>query len=175
MKKLLALILAPLALTALLSGCRADGTQQQTDTTTQVTEQTVGRTQNLISGQDGAYSITLPGSGKVIVLDEQYLKYLPYITDELIEQAEKKTDKLLKYDVNFARWFTVDSDGYLYLSGEGIIMINSFEAAAKIEAGMDPDIYVDKGCAELADYESGGSNHYHLFCHARISTKAISD
>ncbi len=79
-------------------------------------------TQSLISGEYDAkktysYQITVPGKQKVETVEEQYWRHLPYVTDELIDAAEKTliAATIEKGDEPTFDYFLEEKDGYLCL------------------------------------------------------------
>lgn len=98
----------------------------------------------LIHGDDG-YTLTLPKSGKTLTLTEEQVRFLPYITDELVAEAENKLAQEAAGYGNNSGFYLQINEGYLCLVCE---VIHDTEA---------PD----------------GSGHEHLFYEERISDRAV--
>lgn len=136
MKKPISLLLA-LAMTLLVFvGCA------------EKTEENEENNKYIIQNENGEYSIKLPSSEKTITICEEYEKYVPYISDKLIKDAEEKINKKIANNPDKAVFYLqVDEQGYLNLACENIIM--------KPNPG------------------SGSSDHEHKFYNERISKKAF--
>lgn len=98
-----------------------------------------------LTHKDDVYTLTLPQSGKTLTLTEEQERFLPYITDALVAEAEKKiTQEVAGYGNNSGFYLQINED-FLCLVCE---VIHYTEA---------PD----------------GSDHEHLFYGERISTQAV--
>ncbi len=104
-----------------------------------------------VKSQDDLYEISLPDCEKNVKLGRDYIKYVPYIYDDLIDKAvEKLSESVKQYDNNSGHYLSIDKDGYLCLSIEVI--------------------------APLSEGESGGcSDHKHIFFSERISSVGLKD
>lgn len=107
-----------------------------------------------VSNEDGTYYLTLPQSkDKIKIRDEQKM-FVPYISNSLVEDAEKKiAGEISKYDNNSGYYLQVTED-YLCLAVE---VIKQLDPSASQDTG---DEVVGGGC---------GIDHEHLFFSARIT------
>lgn len=146
MKRMLALAVTLALLTGILSGC-AELQKPATfsgDGTSQEPSEQSALSPCLTHGDDG-YTLTLPQSGKTLTLTEEQERFLPYITDELVAEAENKlTQEVAGYGNNSGFYLQIN-ENYLCLVCE---VIHDTEA---------PD----------------GSDHEHLFYEERISDRAV--
>ncbi len=114
-------------------------------------------TASCISKENGAYILTLPKSGERIMLENEERFYAPYISDELVKNAEDKiTDALSKYSNNSGFYLQIN-DGYLCLTAE---VIKKIDITASTEEGG----FAEYGC---------GIDHEHLFISERITSSPI--
>ena len=103
-----------------------------------------------LTKENDKYILTLPVCGKKIELREEQTKFVSYISDSLVESAEKKISKeISKYNESSGFYLNIH-DGYLCLTVEVIKQLD------------EPDESV--GCL----------THEHLFFRERISTKDVS-
>ena len=107
-----------------------------------------------VSDEDGMYYLILPQSkDKIKIRDEQRL-FVPYISDSLVESAEKKiANDISKYNNNSGYYLQVTED-YLCLAVE---VIKQLDPSASQDTG---DEVVGGGC---------GIDHEHLFFSERIT------
>ncbi len=100
---------------------------------------------------EGSYVLTLPGSGEVLEVREEYVSCLPYVTDALVRAAEEKiANEVSKQEGEAHYWITEDEAGYLCLAAEQIIRLP-----------VDPNAQPQSGC---------DIDHKHLYFQERIST-----
>lgn len=112
-----------------------------------------------LSEKDGVYVLTLPKSKEEIELYEQQVRFVPYVTDSLVEAAEKKIiDEVSQYSSR-SDFFLQITDDYLCLVAE---VIKSIDPPASAEEGE----FAEGGC---------GGDHEHLFFGERISSRAVAD
>lgn len=110
-----------------------------------------------LSEVNGVYKLTLPKSKKEIILDKDEVKFVPYVTDALIEAAENKITKDISQYSNNSDFYLDVIDDYLCLSVEVI---------KKIDPPASDGEYTYGGC---------GYDHEHLFFNERISTQIIKN
>ncbi len=104
----------------------------------------------VMQAEDGTYQIKLPASGETVALDEEQVKYIPYITDRLITEAEKSiAEATEEHSERSGYYIEIGETGYLYLSMEVIC--------------YPPQPHEFLGCGD----------HEHVFFSEAISTKAI--
>ena len=101
----------------------------------------------------GRTFLILPISKEKLRLGEQYKAYFPYISNELLEEAEKKINDECGDNQNSGFYFGIDHEGYLILQKEVIKMLPS----------------------DQVDPLAGCGDHKHLFYQERISTQAIEE
>ncbi len=149
MKRIFALVLIFAAMLTAFAGCR---------TSPAFSDDEPKQTRTCISQVDGKYILTLPESKKTIELSKSEVRFVPYITDQLVAQAEKKiiADEAEQYgvdeDYKVPHFFLQINDDYLCLSSERIVFGDySFETVG--------------GCGD----------HKHVFFFERISTQAVKD
>jgi len=163
MKRIFAIIL----LVAMLSGCSASETvtkpnempnQQQEATAPTVTLQNPGVPG--LSLENGKYFLTLPQSGKTLELSDEEARFVPYITDTLVAEAERKIlEQTAQYGENSGFYLQI-TDDYLSLAMEVIKDLTPPEPTGT-EAGN-----ILSGC---------GIDHEHVFYSERISTQPAKD
>ena len=93
--------------------------------------------------------IVLPISKKTVRIRSEYEKFIPYVTNELLSDAEKTIKENLGGVEGGCFYLEVDSEGYLCLGAEAIVYI------------PEDQVDMSKGCG----------NHVHRFASARISSK----
>lgn len=99
-----------------------------------------------LTQESDSYTLTLPQSGETIRLSEEQERFVPYITDALVEAAERKIlQDVAAYD--YHSFFLRVTEGYLCLVSEVIKPLD------------DP-----------GEFEE---DHEHLFYSERISTQAV--
>lgn len=81
-----------------------------------------------VTEEDGTYYITLPISGQKVKFMYGYERCVPYITDELVEKAEKTlSNEMLQYDEIASDFYLrLDMQDYLCLSFEVIVDFDSY-------------------------------------------------
>lgn len=133
MKRLIALIFA-ISLTLVFSCCSA--------------EQQI--TKELLVEKDGVYYITLPKSNVTLKLREDEERFIPYINDELIENAEiALIEKFGEIEIPPSNFYIDVYDDYLCLGAEVIK-------------------YVDEPNENVGCFD-----HEHYMHYERISTEAV--
>ncbi|MBQ1205945.1 MAG: hypothetical protein IIX67_01955 [Clostridia bacterium] len=133
MKRLIALIFA-ISLTLVFSCCSA--------------EQQI--TKELLVEKDGVYTITLPKSNVTLKLREDEERFIPYINDELIENAEIAIiEKFGEIEIPPSNFYIDVYDDYLCLGAEVIK-------------------YVDEPNENVGCFD-----HEHIMHYERISTEAV--
>ena len=95
----------------------------------------------------GTYTLTLPQSGKTLRLTEEQERFVPYITDALVEAAERKLARDAAGFSEHSGLYLQTNEDYLWLCCE---VIRFFEDPGECEEG-----------------------HEHLFYSERISTQAV--
>ena len=101
-----------------------------------------------ITEENGEYTLTLPESQKTLKLDDSEDNFVNYMSDTLVEAAEKKImEDTAKYSDSPHFYLSVNDDGELYLAAEVIYYLD------------EPDENV--GCYD----------HEHLFFSERISNR----
>lgn len=109
--------------------------------------------------EDKEYKIILPELEAKLGFREEYEKYLPYITDELLIKSEKALLKNIGANRDSAAiYLSKDNEGYLCLSSEVI---------AKIDP---PNVKLGDG---VLIYEGCNIDHKHVFFRERISTESL--
>ena len=108
-----------------------------------------------------SYWVTFASDGEIIdttdINGNEYSRYLPYISEESIKEAEDKLKKSLeKHNRNSGFYISIDNEGYLCLSAEVIV---EYEVS-----DTDGDGFIEGGC---------GIDHEHIFYSERISSKAF--
>lgn len=144
MKHTLAFISALIALLVMLSGCHSakeTSTENETKNNDPATDESNSGNESstapveipteqakCITEEDGTYYLTLPISGQKVEFRYGYERYVPYITDELVEQAEKALkDEMSQYDeITYGFYFSQDMQNYLCLSFEVIVNFDSY-------------------------------------------------
>jgi hypothetical protein len=101
----------------------------------------------------GRTFLILPISKEKLRFGEQYKEYLPYITNDLLRDAEEKINSECGDNQNSGFYFGIDQEGYLILQKEVIVSI--------------PE--------DQRNWGSGCYDHKHKFYQERISTKAIEE
>lgn len=147
MKRLLAALLALVMLLAVLTACMASENSSEA-------ESKQPEITRCLTEENGVYKLTLPKSKKVIELDEDEVRFVPYIVDDLVEAAENKiSDDVSQYD---------------HLSGFYLKIANDY-----LCLGMEVIKYIDPTAStEEGDYLS---DHEHLFFSERITSRAVAD
>lgn len=145
MKRILAIALTLIMVLAALTGCMApqnpsgdEGEQPNT-------------LPQCLTEENGDYKLTLPKSEEVIELSEEQVRFVPYITDELVEAAENKINNDITHYGNKSDFYLQVTDDYLCLTVEFIE-------------------YLDE-----PDETSVCSDHRHLFFSERISNQPVKD
>ncbi len=151
MKRILAIALTLALLLAALTGCMASKNPSGS-------EGEQPKQAQCLSEENGVYKLTLPKSKEVIELYEEQVRFVPYITDELVETAENKINEAVSAYSNSSDFYLQINDGYLCLVAE---VIKQLEPPASQETEGE---VVDGGC---------GIDHEHLFFSERISTQAL--
>lgn len=151
MKRILAITLTLVMLLATLTGCMASKNPSGS-------EGEQPKQAQCLSEENGVYKLTLPKSKEVIELYEEQERFVPYITDELVETAENKINEAVSAYSNSSDFYLQINDGYLCLVVE---VIKQLDPPASQETGGE---VVDGGC---------GIDHEHLFFSERISTQAL--
>ena len=152
MKRILAVTLTLVMLLATLTGCMASKNPSGNE----------GEQPELaqcLSEENGVYKLTLPKSKEVIELYEEQVRFVPYITDALVEVAESKITEDVSQHSNHSNFFLQITNDYLCLVVEVI-------------KSIDPPVSAEEG--EIAD-GGCGIDHEHLFFSERISSKAVAD
>ena len=103
------------------------------------------------TNEKGNTYLIMPISRKKVKLDEEYKEYLPYISYDLLRDAEEKIDGECGDNQNSGFYLGIDKEGYLAIEKEVIVSI--------------PE--------DQRTWGSGCYDHKHLFYHGRISTRAI--
>ena len=151
MKRILAITLTLVMLLAALTGCMASKNPSGS-------EGEQPKQAQCLSEEDGVYKLTLPKSKEVIELYEEQVRFVPYITDELVETAENKINEAVSAYSNSSDFYLQINDGYLCLVVEVIKQLNP-PSSQETEGEI-----IDCGC---------GIDHEHLFFSERISTQAL--
>lgn len=152
MKRILAITLTLVMLLAALTGCMASKNPSGNE----------GEQPELaqcLSEENGVYKLTLPKSKEVIELYEEQVRFVPYVTDVLVESAEDKISNDVSQHINQSDFFLQITNDYLCLVVE---VIKSIDPPVSTEEGE----IVDGGC---------GIDHEHLFFSERISSQAVAD
>ena len=151
MKRILAITLTLVMLLATLTGCMASKNPSGS-------EGEQPKQAQCLSEENGVYKLTLPKSKEVIELYEEQVRFVPYITDELVETAENKINEAVSAYSNSSDFYLQINDGYLCLVVEVIKQLNP-PSSQETEGEI-----IDGGC---------GIDHEHLFFSERISTQAL--
>lgn len=152
MKRILAIALTLIMVLAALTGCMASPNPSGK-------EGEQSKVAQCLTEENGVYKLKLPQSGATIELNDNEVRFVPYVTDALVEAAENKiTEDISEYSNN-SDFFLQITDDYLCLVVE---VIKSIDPPASAEEGD----YVDGGC---------GVDHKHLFFSEHISSQAVSD
>ena len=151
MKRILAVTLTLVMLLATLTGCMASRNPSGS-------EGEQPKQAQCLSEENGVYKLTLPKSKEVIELYEEQVRFVPYITDELVETAENKINEAVSAYSNSSDFYLQINDGYLCLYVEVIKQLDP-PASQETEGEV-----VGGGC---------GIDHEHLFFSERISTQAL--
>ncbi len=155
-KQIIVVFLALVGVLISLAGCIASDVpskseHEQTEISKYINEESGYEqtgTSKYINKESGEYTLTLPISQKTIKLNSSEDNFIPYISDALIEAAEKKiTEDTAKYNDTPHFYLSVNDDGELYLAAEVIYYLD------------EPDENV--GCYD----------HEHLFFSERISNR----
>lgn len=163
MKRMFAIVM----LLAVLSGCSASETvtkpnempnQQPEATAPTVTLPKPGS--SWLSCKNGEYFLTLPQSGETLELSDAEVRFVPYITDTLVAEAECKIlEQTAEYGESSGFYLQI-TEGYLCLAMEVIKDLTPPEPTGT-EAGN-----VLTGC---------GIDHEHVFYSERISAQPAKD
>ena len=151
MKRILAVTLTLVMVLAALTGCNASKKPSGK-------EGEQPKQAQCLSEENGVYKLTLPKSKEVIELYEEQVRFVPYITDELVETAENKINEAVSAYSNSSDFYLQINDGYLCLVAEVIKQLNP-PSSQETEGEI-----IDGGC---------GIDHEHLFFSERISTQAL--
>lgn len=108
-----------------------------------------GALASCLTYKDGGYTLTLPQSGKTLELTAEQVRFVPYITDELVAEAENQVAQAAAAFVNHSGFYLQVNQDYLCLMIEAIRYLDS------------PN--------EL------GEDHEHLFYDGRISSQAVPE
>lgn len=103
--------------------------------------------------EDGeTFKLSIPNSDKTVKFGRDYIKYIPYVYDDLVDNAvDKLSDSVAKYDDNYSGYyFVIDHDGYLKLCAEVIVPLSE---------------------GEVGDCK----DHKHIFFSERISSVGLKD
>ena len=103
------------------------------------------------TNEKGNTYLIMPISRKKVALDEWYKEYLPYISYDLLRDAEEKIDGECGDNQNSGFYLAIDQEGYLSIVKEVIVPI--------------PE--------DQRTWGSGCYDHKHKFYRERISTRAI--
>ena len=103
------------------------------------------------TNEKGNTYLIMPISRKKVNLDEEYKEYLPYISYDLLRDAEEKIDGECGDNQNSGFYLAIDQEGYLSIVKEVIVSI--------------PE--------DQRTWGSGCYDHKHMFYRERISTRAI--
>ena len=152
MKRILAVTLTIVMLLATLTGCMASKNPSGS-------EGEQPKQAQCLSEENGVYKLTLPKSKEVIELYEEQVRFVPYITDALVEVAENKITEDVSQHSNHSNFFLQITNDYLCLVVEVI-------------KSIDPPVSAEEG--EIAD-GGCGIDHEHLFFSECISSKAVAD
>ena len=152
MKRILAVTLTLVMLLATLTGCMASKNPSGS-------EGEQPKQAQCLSEENGVYKLTLPKSKEVIELYEEQVRFVPYITDALVEVAENKITEDVSQHSNRSNFFLQITNDYLCL-------------VVEIIKSIDPPVSAEEG--EIAD-GGCGIDHEHLFFSERISSKAVAD
>ena len=121
MKRILALVLA--ALTIFMCSCDMV-IQNESETDADVRESASDNNQAFIKTGENSRYIIMPISKVTIKLEPQYYDFIPYITEELLEAAEKDiVAKKGKIEPRYCTFFTTN-EGYLHIQEEYIKMVD---------------------------------------------------
>lgn len=103
----------------------------------------------IVRDGNGEAKIVLPSTKQVIIVEEEFARYLPLITDKSVEKAEQEILDQLDPDAENPEFYlVVDQEGYLCLKTEVI---------RELEPPPGTEIL---GC---------GIDHEHVFFESRIS------
>ncbi len=152
MKRILAITLTLVMVLAALTGCNASKKPSGK-------EGEQPKQAQCLNEENGVYKLTLPKSKEVIELYEEQVRFVPYITDALVEVAENKITEDVSQHSNHSNFFLQITNDYLCLVVEVI-------------KSIDPPVSAEEG--EIAD-GGCGIDHEHLFFSERISSKAVAD
>lgn len=162
MKRIIGIIL----LLGVLSGCSAPATVtrpkempggSQLETTIPLTPADDIK-ESCISCDKGTYTLTLPQSGETVELSDREVRFIPYISGELVVAAESKIlAQTAEYGENSGFYLQI-TDDYLCLSMEIIKDLTPPEPAE--------DGTVLTGC---------GIDHDHVFYSERITTQPVME
>lgn len=152
MKRIFASAVALLLLLTALSGC-ADQQDPAASANPEITASSVTPERDALAScltcKDGVYTLTLPQSGKTLELSATEARFVPYITDELVAEAENRVAQAAAAFVNHSGFYLQVNQDYLCLMIEAIRYLDS------------PN--------EL------GEDHEHLFYDGRISSQAVPE
>ncbi len=147
MKRTLTILLTLTLVLAVLSGCAASQPPSESDDistslskhTTKENRTSLQLPSKYLSEEGGVYTLTLPQSQQALTLRDTEVRYVPYITDTLVEEAEKKiTEDVAEYKESPR--FSLDVwEGYLCLYEEIIAPLTPPEGATDLGCGIDHD------------------------------------
>ncbi len=147
MKQMLTILLTLTLVLAVLSGCAASQPPSESDDistslskhTTKENRISLQSPSKYLSEEDGVYTLTLPQSQQALTLSETEVHFVPYITDTLVEEAEKKiTEAVAEYKES--PQFSLDVwEGYLCLYQEVIVPLTPPEGATDLGCDIDHD------------------------------------
>ena len=150
MKKELVLLIMCFIMTGIVSACSgAENPARRDDDSTKNNGHGIKST--YLSEIDSTYVLTLPECGEKIELDEEMHRFLPYISDTLVREAERKLTQETAEDTNKSGFYCyIGSDNYLYLS---------------VEVIRYTDVSVNSGCV----------GHKHIFYQEKISDIEVAE
>lgn len=158
MKRCLTFLLTLILLSTVLFGCGAPTTpaEKGDESSAPASRATENSSTPLLSKylseEDGVYTLTLPQSRQALILNDDEARYVPYITDALVEEAEKKiTEELVKHEKEPSFYVEI-WEGYLCLGAEIILPLTP------------PSNTTDMGC---------GIDHDHVMLRERVSDQAL--
>ena len=148
MRKLLAVLLAVLATALTLTACEtadAPETEKPTDSVTEAPEtnapaQKPEITAECVVKKGNRYVIVLPKSKHSIPVDRDFVKYLPYVSDELVAAAEAKiTEDVEKIGGELEWTISEHENGKMCLMVEVIVFKEGADYMEEQGCGIDHD------------------------------------
>lgn len=172
MKRILALVLA--ALTIFMCSCDL-ALQNESDTDADVRESASDNNQPSIKVDENSRYIIMPISKVKIKLEPQYYDFIPYITEELLEAAEKDiVAKKGKVEPRYCTFFTTN-EGYLYIQEEYIKMVDPEAIANGYEQVPPCGDHWHSGCGGVISSQPLEKYVRELPTDTRASLKEYSD